>query len=313
MLRTRVRAGAAAGLVLSLGFAALFTLSIRSRSSSSSTAGRPVIGERRRDHAARSLRAAHRPRSAARPDRTSPTSTPASSFPRAPCSATATTTTARRSRTSRSAAPRRVARISCLCGHLLHVCMMLHGVPAPLRAEPRAPPAHAGRALRAPCSCTMTVVKLLLLFTAVPEFWVPVAALPLWVSLVVRPAHRVPRELGARLHRRELPALRFDAAHGGARARHGGEPVVLQPQAPAADGASRGPSLGFVACGLASSPSPSCSRVASTSTADLSQGVRSVAARVHSAAGLRPASLRSCSASRPSGCSAPSRATSCST
>jgi putative nucleotidyltransferase with HDIG domain len=29
----------------------------------------------------------------------------------------------------------------------------------------------------------MLVVKLLLLFTAVPEFWVPVAALPLWVSL----------------------------------------------------------------------------------------------------------------------------------
>ena len=30
---------------------------------------------------------------------------------------------------------------------------------------------------------TMTVVKLLLLFTAVSEFWLPVAALPLWVSL----------------------------------------------------------------------------------------------------------------------------------
>src|SRR5260370_33391633 len=29
----------------------------------------------------------------------------------------------------------------------------------------------------------MLVVKLLLLFTALPEFWVPVAALPLWVSL----------------------------------------------------------------------------------------------------------------------------------
>src|SRR5258708_6189776 len=29
----------------------------------------------------------------------------------------------------------------------------------------------------------MLVVKVLLLFTAVPEFWVPVAALPLWVSL----------------------------------------------------------------------------------------------------------------------------------
>jgi len=29
----------------------------------------------------------------------------------------------------------------------------------------------------------MLVVKLLLLFTAVPEFWIPVAALPLWVSL----------------------------------------------------------------------------------------------------------------------------------
>jgi hypothetical protein len=29
----------------------------------------------------------------------------------------------------------------------------------------------------------MLVVKLLFLFTALPEFWVPVAALPLWVSL----------------------------------------------------------------------------------------------------------------------------------
>jgi putative nucleotidyltransferase with HDIG domain len=180
MLRTRVRAGAAAGLFLSLGFAALFTIIGAGEvfiSSLTPSIGEPTPMTLRVPYGPRIVRDRRDGRSHLLYEHTRiivPRGTVLSDLNDEHRAAFAYDSIRR---------PPRPARLASQFVIYFIICLMLTAY-LRLFGQSRVRLLRAQFGLLVLLLASLLVEKTLLLFTGLPEFWIPMASLPLWIAMV---------------------------------------------------------------------------------------------------------------------------------